>query len=91
MRRVSCRVSLSSCPPFVSPPPLFLFCFCFADRYLLFFFNRGLAAAKHAAFVRARGRHYSNEAEAMKVRDIYTYIYTLACTNISLNTGTCAN
>jgi protein phosphatase inhibitor 2 len=25
------------------------------------------AAAKHAAFVRARGRHYSNEAEAMKV------------------------
>ncbi|KAF8914265.1 hypothetical protein CPB84DRAFT_75969 [Gymnopilus junonius] len=24
-------------------------------------------AAKHAAFVRARGRHYSNEAEAMKV------------------------
>lgn len=26
-----------------------------------------LAAAKHAAFVRARGRHYSNEAEAMKV------------------------
>ncbi|KIJ69798.1 hypothetical protein HYDPIDRAFT_77607 [Hydnomerulius pinastri MD-312] len=27
------------------------------------------AAAKHAAFVRARGRHYSNEAEAMKVCD----------------------
>jgi len=26
-----------------------------------------VAAAKHAAFVRARGRHYSNEAEAMKV------------------------
>ena len=26
------------------------------------------AARKHAAFVRARGRHYSNEAEAMKVR-----------------------
>jgi len=25
------------------------------------------AAAKHAEFVRARGRHYSNEAEAMKV------------------------
>ncbi|TBU63268.1 hypothetical protein BD310DRAFT_917128 [Dichomitus squalens] len=25
------------------------------------------AAAKHAAFVRARGRHYSNEAEAMKM------------------------
>ena len=29
-----------------------------------------LAAAKHAAFVRARGRHYSNEAEAMKVNPI---------------------
>ena len=27
-----------------------------------------IAAAKHAAFVRARGRHYYNEAEAMKVR-----------------------
>ncbi|KIM46472.1 hypothetical protein M413DRAFT_315450 [Hebeloma cylindrosporum] len=27
-------------------------------------------AAKHAAFVRARGRHYSNEAEAMKVNPI---------------------
>lgn len=27
-----------------------------------------IAAAKHAAFVRARGRHYSNEAEAMKAR-----------------------
>ena len=27
-----------------------------------------IAAAKHAAFVKARGRHYSNEAEAMKVR-----------------------
>jgi protein phosphatase inhibitor 2 len=26
-----------------------------------------IAAEKHAAFVRARGRHYSNEAEAMKV------------------------
>jgi len=25
------------------------------------------AAARHAAFVRARGRHYSNEAQAMKV------------------------
>jgi len=25
------------------------------------------SAAKHAAFVRARGRHYSNEAEAMKM------------------------
>jgi len=24
------------------------------------------AAAKHAEFVKARGRHYSNEAEAMK-------------------------
>jgi hypothetical protein len=27
----------------------------------------GLAAAKHAEFLRARVRHYSNEAEAMKV------------------------
>ncbi|KAI0294578.1 hypothetical protein BC826DRAFT_1011461 [Russula brevipes] len=26
------------------------------------------AAAKHEAFLKARGRHYSNEAEAMKVR-----------------------
>ena len=26
-----------------------------------------LAAAKHAEFLRARIRHYSNEAEAMKV------------------------
>jgi hypothetical protein len=26
-----------------------------------------LAAAKHEAFLKARGRHYSNEAEAMKV------------------------
>lgn len=32
--------------------------------HLYFFF---VAAAKHAAFVKARGRHYSNEAEAMKV------------------------
>ncbi|KAI3616697.1 protein phosphatase regulatory subunit glc9 [Moniliophthora roreri] len=28
--------------------------------------RKGIPAAKHAAFVRARGRHYSNEAEAMK-------------------------
>lgn len=27
-----------------------------------------LAEAKHRAFLQARGRHYSNEAEAMKVR-----------------------
>ena len=26
------------------------------------------ALAKHEAFLKARGRHYSNEAEAMKVR-----------------------
>lgn len=38
--------------------------FIFSD---MFFFKINLAAAKHAAFVRARGRHYSNEAEAMKV------------------------
>ena len=30
-----------------------------------------IAAAKHAAFVKARGRHYSNEAEAMKVCILY--------------------
>jgi hypothetical protein len=29
---------------------------------------RPVAAAKHAQFLLARGRHYSNEAEAMKVR-----------------------
>ena len=29
-----------------------------------------LAAAKHAEFVKARGRHYSNEAVAMKVRSL---------------------
>ena len=27
-----------------------------------------VALAKHEAFLKARGRHYSNEAEAMKVR-----------------------
>lgn len=31
-----------------------------------------LAAAKHAEFVRARDRHYSNEAEAMKVSIVGT-------------------
>ena len=30
--------------------------------------NYDSAAEKHAEFLRARGRHYSNEAEAMKVR-----------------------
>ena len=30
------------------------------------------AAAKHAAFVKARGRHYSNEAEAMKVHTLHS-------------------
>ena len=29
-----------------------------------------VAAAKHAEFVKARGRHYSNEAVAMKVRSL---------------------
>ena len=39
--------------------------FCFVEpTYLRDYY---LAAAKHAEFVRARGRHYSNEAEAMKV------------------------
>jgi protein phosphatase inhibitor 2 len=44
--------------------------FCFIQDHLLMFFLLHLsllAAAKHAAFIRARGRHYSNEAEAMKV------------------------
>jgi protein phosphatase inhibitor 2 len=31
------------------------------------FIQLSLAAKKHAEFVKARGRHYSNEAEAMKV------------------------
>ena len=39
---------------------LIVFWFCFAESIRL-------AAAKHAEFLRARGRHYSNEAEAMKV------------------------
>ena len=38
----------------------YVFVFVFAEPIWL-------AAAKHAEFVRARGRHYSNEAEAMKV------------------------
>jgi protein phosphatase inhibitor 2 len=37
-----------------------------------------LAAAKHAAFVRARGRHYSNEAEAMKVGREFFVVFTPA-------------
>lgn len=45
----------------------------------------GKAAAKHAAFVRARGRHYSNEAEAMKVsfyiasdiKNVYDTLYSV--------------
>ena len=43
----------------------------FADIYI---FNRCAAAAKHAEFLRARGRHYSNEAEAMKVRQSCIHI-----------------
>jgi len=39
-----------------------------SDKDFFFFAQpTRLAAAKHAEFVRARGRHYSNEAEAMKV------------------------
>jgi protein phosphatase inhibitor 2 len=34
-----------------------------------------IAAVKHAEFVRARGRHYSNEAEAMKVYLIPVMIF----------------
>jgi hypothetical protein len=40
-----------------------------------------VAAAKHEAFLKARGRHYSNEAEAMKVRTctFFRQIYILPC------------
>ncbi|KAH9971400.1 hypothetical protein BGW80DRAFT_1322240 [Lactifluus volemus] len=40
------------------------------------------AAAKHEAFLKARGRHYSNEAEAMKVRTctfFWIYIHVVMC------------
>ena len=40
--------------------------FNFRNNFLLKIYP-GLAAAKHAEFLRARVRHYSNEAEAMKV------------------------
>jgi hypothetical protein len=43
------------------------------------------AAAKHAAFLRARGRHYSNEAEAMKV--CYFFYLSFRCINGSLSEG----
>ncbi len=40
----------------------------FSDRLIcLSLFRFSLAAQRHAEFLRARGRHYSNEAEAMKV------------------------
>ena len=42
----------------------------YMSNYLFLFLlnlTMRLASAKHAEFVRARGRHYSNEAEAMKV------------------------
>lgn len=45
-------------------PPLCIHLFENTDH------STSLAAAKHAAFVKARGRHYSNEAEAMKVRSL---------------------
>ena len=42
--------------------------FFFPDRLIcLSLFTFFLAAQRHAEFLRARGRHYSNEAEAMKV------------------------
>jgi hypothetical protein len=40
------------------------------------------AIAKHEAFLKARGRHYSNEAEAMKVRTrafSWIRIHTFSC------------
>ena len=42
------------------------------------------AAAKHEAFLKARGRHYSNEAEAMKVRTC-----TFSCTFIRVHAFLC--
>jgi protein phosphatase inhibitor 2 len=42
------------------------------------------AAAKHEAFLKARGRHYSNEAEAMKVRKC-----TFSCTFIRVHAFLC--
>ena len=44
-------------------------CQCITFLIICFFAEpMRLATAKHAEFVRARGRHYSNEAEAMKVQ-----------------------
>lgn len=43
-----------------------------------------VAAAKHEAFLKARGRHYSNEAEAMKVRKC-----TFSCTYIRVHAFLC--
>lgn len=49
----------------------------FSERWHRDTDRRFLAAAKHAAFVRARGRHYSNEAEAMKVVGFSSYPFAL--------------
>lgn len=39
-----------------------------SNRLFLIISNLSSAEEKHKAFLQARGRHYSNEAEAMKVR-----------------------
>ena len=40
-----------------------------------------LAQAKHQEFLKARGRHYANEAEAMKVHERYFYLCCLPFLN----------
>ena len=47
-----------------------------------------VAAEKHAAFVRARGRHYSNEAEAMKV--CVTYIPRISLIETDVLSSACS-
>ncbi|KAJ6616218.1 hypothetical protein B0H10DRAFT_1405844 [Mycena sp. CBHHK59/15] len=47
-------------------------------------------AAKHAAFVRARGRHYSNEAEAMKASSLYNFMYLSSNLGCSLRPSSSA-
>lgn len=50
------------------------------------FDNLVVAAARHAAFIRARGRHYSNEAEAMKVFFLHLRFWCSLTTN-NVNRG----
>jgi hypothetical protein len=62
----------SSDDEFMSPEGTWYSSRCAINRLSLVL----VAAAKHEAFLRARGRHYSNEAEAMKVR---TCTFPLIC------------